>query len=95
MARVIFRKYKDNGDIVAIFPGIAADYNGTYCMCYEHIGQHGSCSYSYMMNITSPATEGEYMDLYKELINVGYDMQIAKRQSNKDRQSIKLQIDSF
>ena len=38
---VVFRKWKTNGDIIALFPELPADNEGYLCDSYEHVGQHG------------------------------------------------------
>tara|TARA_Y100000310_G_C20220314_1_gene595447 strand:- start:283 stop:561 length:279 start_codon:yes stop_codon:yes gene_type:complete len=73
MTPVIYRKYKQNGDILALFPSIPHDHNGYYCESYQHIGQHGGADYVHCIGITTPATPAEYADLHAELIRVGYD----------------------
>lgn len=81
--KVIFRKYKDTGDILALFPEIPADIHGIYCMSYEHIGQHGSALYIHCINITVPAKSAEYAEIKKELKTIGYKLQIIKRVPHK------------
>ena len=74
--RVVFRKWKSNGQVVAFF--LDRVYRG-YVMSYEHVGQHGNASYPQPQ--TEPATPEEYMPLWKELTErVGYsDLRIVKR----------------
>jgi len=85
---VIFRKFKCGGDIIAIFPTIAADANVDNCQSYQHVGQHGACSLGLLSDgSTLPAKTAEYADLLSELVNVvGYvDLKIMKRASFKMR----------
>lgn len=73
--KVRFRKFKDNGKVIAIFPDLCypkyAWIKGN-CMDYAHIGQHGECNYNYVMSITNPATVEEYDILLAELTDIGY-----------------------
>lgn len=39
--KVIFRVWKDAGDVIALFPRIAASENGYLCQSYMHVGGHG------------------------------------------------------
>lgn len=70
---VVFRKFKDNGDIIALFPSLPWGMDCAECASYMHIGQHGAAD-RWLISITKPATPGEYADLLNELVNcVGYD----------------------
>ena len=61
--KVIFRKEK-NGDIVAFFPELKANYGRM--VCYAHIGQHSEADVEYYWN-TQKAFENEYKPLLNEL----------------------------
>lgn len=77
--KVMFRKCKDNGEIVAVFPYEIADFNNNVT-CYAHIGQHGACSYEWVLTETRAAKTEEYHDLAVELRNQGYDnLKIIKK----------------
>jgi len=75
---VIFRKEKD-GDILAVFPYDIANFRGN-CTCYAHIGQHSAMVWEYLRGI-KPAKELEYSDLYRELISIGYDLNVIKKRN--------------
>jgi len=78
---VIFRKYKDGGAILALFPYSVGDRNGNV-ECYEHIGQHGTGDYEHCVNtLTIPATEAEAKDLKVELESIGYDLVVKKKRN--------------
>lgn len=66
---VIFRVL--NGEVMAVLPDESANY-GCF-MSYMHIGQHSECSND-LASYTRPATEDEYVDLYAELIDIGYEV---------------------
>ena len=73
----IFRKFKDEGDIIALFPEHDA---GNYkCSCYQQLGQHDACDYQDVVSITTLATPGEYAELKAELERIGYTLRIRKR----------------
>lgn len=69
---VIFRKFKNGGDIIAIFPTIPGNYHHNTCESYQRVGQHGSCSIDFT-TFTVPATPEEYAGLLEELVSIGYD----------------------
>ena len=76
--RVTFRKWKDNGNVIAFFLDQPESKYTSYCMAYEHVGQHGPASYPH--SDTIPAKPHEYADLLKELQAIGYDdLRIVKR----------------
>jgi hypothetical protein len=73
--RVIFRKWRDSGDVIAFFPD---QVDGIYISSYEHVGQHGNATYPH--SGTVPASPEEYADLLAELKTVGYnDLRIVER----------------
>ena len=80
--KTIFRVWKHGygkGDVVALFPRIAACYNGAACESYEHIGQHGAASPWLVVKRTRPAKPREYQELKEELEQIGYNVCVMKR----------------
>lgn len=75
--RVIFRKWKKEGDIIAFFPDIPD--TGCCVLSYMHVGQHGAADYQGLLKETIPARPEEYTDLRKELESIGYRLDIHKR----------------
>lgn len=73
MTRVIFRKWKDSGNIIAFFPDTVNDCNYSFIMSYEHLGQHGEADYNGLLPLTKRATRVEYYPLLQELQSIGYD----------------------
>ena len=74
---VVFRKWKDTKDIIALFP---EQYEGGGLVnSYMHIGQHGSADYLSVITRTKPAKEWEYEDLFNELISMGYRLSIRTK----------------
>jgi len=76
--RVIFRKWKDSGTVIALFPGLPADRRGNI-QCYEHIGQHGAAWYAGVIAETRPAKPEEYESLRRELEAAPYNYRLAIR----------------
>jgi hypothetical protein len=75
---VVFRKYSD-GEIIALFPEIPADYHGALCDSYMHVGQHGSASCSDVSQNTKLASPAEYASLKRELEGIGYNLSVRER----------------
>lgn len=78
---VVFRKFKDSGNVIALFPEV--DHNGRECSSYMYIGQHGPADYDHCIDTTIPATPAEYADLKKELESIGYNLKIRKKYIRK------------
>ena len=77
--RVVFRVWKDNGEVMALFPDIE---EGPYmCGSYVHNGQHGAANYRACIACTRAATPDEYAALVRELTGAPffYRFKIIKR----------------
>lgn len=82
---VVFRKFTDGGETIALFPYIKENNAGN-CLSYMHVGQHGGADYMGLLDITNPATENEYAPLFTELtILVGYNLNVIKRVNYEKR----------
>jgi hypothetical protein len=77
----IFRKWKDNGEIIALFPAIPSDVLGWFCLSYERVGQHGGADYQGVIQATKPVGRSEFDPLNKELSRIGYRLVVRKRAS--------------
>lgn len=80
-AKVVFRKWKDTCDVIALFPELPSDLNGWFCDSYEHVGQHGGADYHGVIGQSVPASPGEYTALSVELRRIGYLLLPLKRAS--------------
>ena len=67
---VVFRKFKDDNEVIALFPLI--DWDEKYCTSYMHVGQHSGADYFGLITDTEPASADEYAELKKELESIGY-----------------------
>ena len=77
--KVVFRKFKDNNDIIALFPEDVWDHEGN-CASYMRVGQHGGADYRGLVySGTVKATPKEYRALRQELENIGYDLKVIER----------------
>lgn len=74
--KVVFRAFRNDGSIIALFPNEIADNQGNYSS-YMHVGQHGAANYAQVMKITKATAE--YGELRKELESIGYDLDIKMR----------------
>lgn len=89
--KVIFRQWKIGCEIIALFPEIAGDITGRYCMSYMRTGQHSSATPEIIKD-TKPVSGHDYYPLYKELTSLGYNLQIVKRFTNKHHEIRKSQV---
>ena len=70
---VIFRKWKDSGDVIALFPGIPAYNRG-------NVSPHGTAAMEIVNSKTVPATPEEYAALKRELEAPPYRHKLIVRQ---------------
>ena len=79
--KVVFRQYKIGCEIIALFPEIAGDATGFWCMSYMRCGQHGIAGPDFIVDDTKPANleDGAVKRLIVELTELGYDLEIIKR----------------
>ncbi len=76
--RFVYPRYPDgSGEVLAVFMGRGSvHYIGQLLRdCYAHIGQHGSCHWSFSRR--KRATPEQYAPLLQELQSIGYDVQIV------------------
>lgn len=80
-AVVVFRKWKEGGQVIALFPderNVQVD-KPWLCESYMHVGQHGAADYAGVVQASEPATEAEYASLRRELEGLGYRLKVLKR----------------
>ena len=73
---VLFRKWKKEGDVIAIFPYDLGNNDPATCSSYQHVGQHGSCDPQHLMGVTTEALPEEYEPLKQELESAPYHYQL-------------------
>jgi hypothetical protein len=78
---VVFRRWKDCGTVIALFPEIPADIHGYFCEAYEHVGQHGGADFHGVIQNTTPVATEEAADLAEELTRIGYNLRPIRRAS--------------
>jgi hypothetical protein len=77
---VIFRRFKQGNDLIAIFPHIGETNNGV--LTYMHIGQHSGADYDTLLKNTKLVPDKRlYDDLRKELESMGYNLRVITRQN--------------
>ena len=81
VTQVVFRRWRDTGDIIALFPELPADYQGRFCDAYEHVGQHGGADYYGVILATKPLSLEDAAPLARELERIGYRLRPIKRAS--------------
>ena len=82
--KVVFRCFRTNDEVIALFPQNTCDYTGYGCDSYMHIGQHGASDTDIVQGQTRLATPKEYKPLAKELRGLGYRLDIRKRCTQYD-----------
>jgi hypothetical protein len=77
ITKVIFRRFKDNGDVIALFPELPAN-NNPYedCESYMRVGQHGAACVTLGHASTLPVTLKEALPLFNELTSLGYNLKV-------------------
>lgn len=89
--KVIFRRSRNDGEIIAVLPELAGDSNPyKTCLCYVHVGQHSAISTDYTA-WTVPVSLGTYAPLLAELESLGYDLKVCKRSTRGDLEKRKKQ----
>lgn len=79
MTKVVFRKFRQGGDIIALFPEQVNKVTLTVGS-YMHVGQHSDADCTGVITATTPAKESEYAELLAELRSIGYDdIRVIKR----------------
>jgi hypothetical protein len=78
---VVFRRWRDSGDIVALFPEVPADIFGDFCEAYEYVGQHGGADYHGVIQATTPVEPVNATILAEELERIGYCLRPIMRAS--------------
>jgi hypothetical protein len=81
MTPVIFKI--DSDGVCAFFPRELGTDSPFTCLCYAHIGQHGSAAISYAQ-LMRPAKPEEYAELMRELVRLGYDDIAPRRRFTQD-----------
>lgn len=77
---VVFRKFKDTGEIIALFPEVPATNRPEHLMSYMHVGQHGTAHHGVVPDSTHPVHDpADYADLKRELESIGYTLDIRKK----------------
>lgn len=72
MTQVIFCKFPE-GDVIALFPDMPE--GAGMINSYQHIGQHGAASVELLHELPE-AGINEFMPLLKELIGIGYKLEV-------------------
>ena len=82
ITEVIFRKFKEDGSVIALFPYEIYNERGGI-NSYMHLGQHGEAEYSAFMCNGKPAQPYEYADLFAELESIGYNLKVIQKRNTR------------
>lgn len=77
---VIFRTFRQGGDVIALFPKLPGTNDPRTCESYMHVGQHAACSVA-LASVARLATEQEAAPLRRELESLGYRLHTVRRMS--------------
>jgi len=83
---VVFRvdTTKDwKGTVYALFPHEIANYSSGNVLTYQHVGQHSEGDYGYCVSTSRLAKPEEYNELHSELTQIGYNLNVIKKQNRK------------
>ena len=83
MTKVAFKieknPYTKNNEVFAFFPMEKDNNNGENYTSYSHNGQHSRCAKSYFDH-RKWANFHQYVDLYQELVRIGYnDLEVLNK----------------
>ena len=79
--KVIFLLERDEPKTVfAYFPEL--EHNGITRVCYAHVGQHSGCHPDYAKECKEASVK-QYLDLYEELLSIGYNLKVLNKQKIK------------
>ena len=83
---VVFKKDRDDGEVIAFFPQSVSDgsANDGMISCYAHMGQHQEASLDYF-KACKPCSEDEYDGLLNELESIYDDTKIVVKQNMRYR----------
>lgn len=73
--RVVFRRFPDDGAIIALFPDLIEGDKRTV-QSYMHCGQHAPAHFTSVVEGTDPALPDEYRTLHHELTGIGYNLTV-------------------
>lgn len=79
VTKVIFRKMKESGEIIALFVEEPGTNKSHTCLAYVHVGQHFVVNPTLVINTSTLANQDEYRDLKEELERRGYNLKVIKR----------------
>jgi hypothetical protein len=78
--KVLFRVWKEDGELVALFPELPGDEAAWSCTFYVFQGGHGSANCRTVIDHTRPARPEEYAELLRHLGTLGYTrLKVVKR----------------
>lgn len=82
--RVIFRRWEDTEEALALFPDLPSDYAGKFCVVIGCRGLADMHVTRLVMQATIPAnlTDADVMALKAELERVGYTLEVVNPETN-------------
>ena len=90
ITKMMFRKFKNDGSIIALFPYELYNeklYGDSMIESYMHLGQHSGVDYLGVLQDTRPATKAESRALKAELKGLGYNIKTVFKRTNRKKKS--------
>ncbi|NDC83944.1 hypothetical protein EB093_09870 [bacterium] len=76
---VVFRTFRGDNSVIALFPYEPGNNDAFTMMSYQHIGQHGIADMGLTASYTRPSKPDEIRPLKEELQRIGYKLKIMSR----------------
>lgn len=77
---VIFRKFQ--GEIISLFPSLPGNSSKNTCQSYAFNGEHSPADTT-IMRYSTKATEAEYSSLKSHLEDIGYNLKVVTKFTQK------------
>lgn len=82
--KVVFKKFKRGGDVIALFVQEPGTIDPSTCVIYQHVGQHGSMDMRHKSMLTHCLPK-EYANLKAELERIGYTLVVYQNITAADQ----------
>lgn len=82
--KVVFKKFKRGGDVIALFTQEPGTNDPSTCQIYQHVGQHGDMDLRHKSMLTTCPPK-EYAALKAELEAIGYTLVVYQNITAGDK----------
>jgi hypothetical protein len=90
VTKVVIRRWKDSGDLIALFPEEPADVQGNTVSSYMHVGAHGSANYEHVISQTKKLYwwDEATVAFIDELKSIGYNVAVYQKRTPEMRYNL-------